>query len=373
MGPTAFINHRNVEVDKDVYLHVREYYASDHDDSSKNKKNAPVVLMLHGFPDLSLTWQYHAKRLADEGYFVVAPDLRGYGKSTIPQGGVAAFGEDRLMSDLEELRKHYCNDGSSFAMIVGHDVGGSLVWIALETFGPTPIAKSAVIVNAPHPVSFFKVLKSDPMQLLKSWYMGFMQLPLLPELLYSRKRMVQLVYEKRQHMQLTKMLQSPIAAPSNNEDETTVTIHDQMKSELEEYNSNVCNDFSHCRAMIAYYRAMAAGLYYNRKGRTTIFHRILRAIHGIRVLPSSLTAGVANGNKKDTDSGRPSNNIITVPTKVIWGQNDKYLKKSMADPPNGRIESLEGPVFLDAGHFVHWEKPVETGDMLVEFANRHNK
>jgi pimeloyl-ACP methyl ester carboxylesterase len=83
----------------------------------------PVVLC-HGFPELWYSWRHQITALADAGYRVMAPDLRGYGTSSAPKE-VTAYGSDQLTADLGGLLDHY---GYERAHFTGHDWGSMVVW-----------------------------------------------------------------------------------------------------------------------------------------------------------------------------------------------------------------------------------------------------
>ena len=83
----------------------------------------PVVLC-HGFPELWYSWRHQITALADAGYRVMAPDLRGYGASSAPKE-VTAYGSDQLTADLGGLLDHY---GYEQAHFTGHDWGAMVVW-----------------------------------------------------------------------------------------------------------------------------------------------------------------------------------------------------------------------------------------------------
>jgi pimeloyl-ACP methyl ester carboxylesterase len=83
----------------------------------------PVVLC-HGFPELWYSWRHQIGALADAGYRVMAPDLRGYGGSSAPKA-VSDYGSDQLTGDLSGLLDHYGYDKAAF---VGHDWGAMVVW-----------------------------------------------------------------------------------------------------------------------------------------------------------------------------------------------------------------------------------------------------
>jgi pimeloyl-ACP methyl ester carboxylesterase len=135
----------------------------------------PLVLLLHGFPELWYSWRHQLPALAAAGFHAVAPDLRGYNLSSKP-AGVAAYRVERLAADVEALVSHF---GAERAALVGHDWGGAIAWVT-AALHPDRVER-LVAVNAPHPVSFDRGLLS-PRQLLRSWYVFFFQLPWLPEL-----------------------------------------------------------------------------------------------------------------------------------------------------------------------------------------------
>lgn len=85
---------------------------------------APVVVLLHGFPELAHTWRHQIPALAAAGYHVLAPDQRGYGGSTVPQA-VDAYSVVELSADVVGLLDDV---GAARAAIVGHDFGAVVSW-----------------------------------------------------------------------------------------------------------------------------------------------------------------------------------------------------------------------------------------------------
>lgn len=134
----------------------------------------PLVVLLHGFPDFWFTWRHQIPRLAAAGHRVVAVDLRGYNLSDKP-AGVRAYGVDRLVADVAGLITAL---GETRAFVVGHDWGAGVAWAFAMTH-PEMVERLAIL-NGPHPQKFLMGLRS-PVQLAKSWYMFFFQLPWLPE------------------------------------------------------------------------------------------------------------------------------------------------------------------------------------------------
>jgi pimeloyl-ACP methyl ester carboxylesterase len=139
----------------------------------------PLVILLHGFPELWYAWRKQIPALAQAGYRVVAPDMRGYNLSGKPRG-ISSYGARILVEDVAHLIRA-C--GEERAHIVGHDWGGGIAWAFAMTH-PAMTTRLAVL-NSPHPERLLAALKS-PSQLLKSWYMFFFQLPWLPEAVAAR-------------------------------------------------------------------------------------------------------------------------------------------------------------------------------------------
>jgi len=136
----------------------------------------PLIVLLHGFPECWYAWRFQLPALAEAGYRVVAPDLRGYNLSDKPKG-VAAYRLGCLVGDVKELIQAL---GEDSAVVVGHDWGGVIAW-QLAMSEPQ-VVKKLIILNAPHPQRYLEALKT-PEQLLRSWYVVFFQLPWLPELM----------------------------------------------------------------------------------------------------------------------------------------------------------------------------------------------
>ena len=135
--------------------------------------SGPLVILLHGFPQCWYQWRYVMARLATR-FHVVAPDMRGYNWSGKP-GGVRAYRLEKLGGDVSALIDAL---GGGKAHVVGHDWGGGVAWY-VGAYHADRVDK-LVVMNAPHPGAFAREMKT-PGQLLRSWYVFFFQLPILPE------------------------------------------------------------------------------------------------------------------------------------------------------------------------------------------------
>lgn len=114
----------------------------------------PTVLLLHGFPDTHLVWRKQIGPLAAAGYRVLAPDLRGYGRTEAP-GGIYDYTLDKLRADVIGLLDALAIDK---VMLVGHDWGGLIGWqiaalspqrverfVAMSTGHPSAIARAGIL------------------------------------------------------------------------------------------------------------------------------------------------------------------------------------------------------------------------------------
>jgi pimeloyl-ACP methyl ester carboxylesterase len=140
----------------------------------------PLVVLLHGFPEFWYAWRRQILQLAAAGFRVFAPDLRGYNLSAKPRG-VAAYGMRAVVADVHALIQHA---GVARASVVGHDIGAGVAW-ALAMRHPAAVER-LVIVNGPHPERMLRGML-NPRQLIRSWYIFFLQLPWLPEFVASRR------------------------------------------------------------------------------------------------------------------------------------------------------------------------------------------
>ena len=134
-----------------------------------------VALLLHGFPESRFSWRHQIPLLADLGWRVIAPDLRGYGGSSRPPHK-ADYAIDHLVEDVAAL---FEGAGARRRLLIGHDWGAAIAWaFALDKRLPLD---GLVIMNVPHPTVLARVMRASWRQPLRSWYMGFFQIPGLPE------------------------------------------------------------------------------------------------------------------------------------------------------------------------------------------------
>ncbi len=163
----AQLRHADADVGGGVRLHYVE------------AGEGPLVVLLHGFPEFWYSWRHQIPALAQAGFRVVAPDMRGYDLSDKPQGW-RAYDSSLLADDIAGLIRSF---GEKDAYVVGHDWGAAVAY-AVAMDHPEVVRRLAIL-NVPHPTRMlegFRTLK----QLRKSWYMFFFQIPKLPEYLIAR-------------------------------------------------------------------------------------------------------------------------------------------------------------------------------------------
>jgi len=145
---------------------------------SEGAEDAPLIVLLHGFPEFWYSWRHQIKPLAAAGYRVVAVDQRGY-NLTDKHGPYDIF---TLSDDIAGLIRALGYQKA--AAVIGHDWGGVVTW----TFGArhADMLEKLIVCNVPHisaGIAAFSRLYLP--QIMKSWYMFFFQLPSLPERLIA--------------------------------------------------------------------------------------------------------------------------------------------------------------------------------------------
>jgi pimeloyl-ACP methyl ester carboxylesterase len=274
---------------------------------------APLVVLLHGFPECWYTWHRQLDTLADAGYRVVAPDLRGYNRSSTP-AGVPSYQMDELVADVRGLVEHR---NAAQTAVIGHDWGGLIGWeCAMRE--PEMVSQLAVL-NAPHPDLYRRRLLQSPSQLVRSSYVGALQLPWLPERLFEADgyRLVELSIEG-------------LAAA----DAFSTEDVDRFRAALERSDAP--------SGPLNYYRAIA---------RDTLSEGL-----------SSLLRGE-----------RPSPRQVDVPTLVLWGEQDPVLGSALTDGLDAVVDDLRVSRFHESSHWPHAAQPQQVADELRRFLARSSR
>ena len=257
----------------------------------------PPVLLLHGFPEFWYAWRNQIPALA-ERFTVIAPDLRGYNETDRPNWG---YETDVLVADVVGLLAAL---GHERAAVVGHDWGGALAWFTAMAH-PQRVARLAVL-NCPHPAIFGQALRTNPRQLLRSWYMGFFQLPFLPEMMLSADN----------YAAIDRIFRGAERRPGTFSDE-----------DLAEY-----------KRALSQPGALTAALNYYRAG-----WRAMERVVGDNVP------------------------IITAPTILIWGEDDLALGKELTEGTERYASDLAKHFIPNCSHWVQHEQSIRVNELLLDF------
>ena len=141
---------------------------------SAGDKGQPVLMFLHGFPEAAFVWDEllaHFAQPENGGYRCIAPNLRGFERSSAPTD-VSAYRPKHLVQDIAAL---IALEGGQIECLIAHDWGGAIAW-NLAASQPQLIKKLAII-NSPHPGTFLRELQHSPSQQASSAYMNFLIRP----------------------------------------------------------------------------------------------------------------------------------------------------------------------------------------------------
>ncbi|WP_121253608.1 alpha/beta fold hydrolase [Nocardioides ferulae] len=139
--------------------------------------DGPVVVLLHGFPERSTSWREVAPLLHARGLRTVAPDQRGYSPGARPPRR-RDYRIQHLVADVAELIGEVQRTAPGPVHLVGHDWGAVVGWMVAAQH--PALLRTWTAVSVPHPRAYGEAMLGP--QALRSTYIGFFQLPFLPEL-----------------------------------------------------------------------------------------------------------------------------------------------------------------------------------------------
>ncbi len=123
-----------------------------------------LIVFLHGFPQFWYMWREQLIEFSKD-YLVVAPDLRGYNLSSKPKE-IKQYHLKYIIEDLRALVEDYL--GRNKFILVGHDWGGAVAYPFASIY--PNLVKKLIIINAPHPNVFAKLLAENKSQQSSSQY-----------------------------------------------------------------------------------------------------------------------------------------------------------------------------------------------------------
>lgn len=272
-----------------------------------------TVLLLHGFPESSLSWMGLVDPLLADGraasWQLVIPDQRGYNNSDKPPPTAAAnYDFTRLVDDAAALATHYGGGGPVY--VLSHDWGGVVNWGLAWRF--PQLVRAQVVINAPHPSVFLRLLTSDAEQQKRSAYILQFDDPSF----------------KLNALELAASFQADVWFHGNRTEERFIEAwakHNAIACQLAWYRVNVCGG---CREF------SAATLAKTR-------------------MPANAT-------------------IDGVPTLVLWGMQDSAFDNQrnlagLAEFVVGAPLHIVTAPFANASHWVAQEQPFEVAAQALAF------
>jgi pimeloyl-ACP methyl ester carboxylesterase len=279
-------------------------------------RDAPVLIFLHGFPDSHRTWRHQIAHLSGH-YRCIAPDQRGYRGSSKP-AGVENYTPDKLIGDVFQLADAL---GVGPFTVVGHDWGGAIAWGVAIMGQLNGRVTRAVVMNAPHPVIFPKLLYTNRQQRQASQYFRVFRDPASDEL----------VAQFGLGGVLLKAFGEVPENPKMDPAERAALMEDYANREAS-------------IAMLNWYRASP-----------------------MEVLDMDAPYALPAGWQP------PALPKLTIPTLVVWAMEDMALPAANLDGLDEVIENLTLVQVPGCGHFVQWEAPEQVNAALDAFLHRTDR
>ena len=276
----------------------------------------PVLLFLHGFPEGAWVWDpllLHFAKPENGGYRCVAPNLRGYERSSAPED-VKAYRAKYLVQDVMALIALE-SVGQGLAALVAHDWGGAVAW-SLANQHPEAL-QQLVVINSPHPGPFLKALQTHPEQQAASAYMLFLVQPNAASALAAND-FERLFGFLTGHDPLLTSLSAPAATAT---EPLPAWLTPEVKAQYRE----------------VWRHGLQGGLNYYRA--------------------SPLRPASANDPGAQAVQMAPEALRIDVPTLVLWAQNDVALLPCLTEGLEDHIASLRLVPIQGASHWVVHEQP----------------
>ncbi|OWV34541.1 epoxide hydrolase [Pacificimonas flava] len=271
-----------------------------------------LAVLLHGFPELNVSWRHQIPMLAERGWRVWAPNMRGYGASSKPKG-VDAYSIDILREDIGKLFDAARAEApAGETLLMAHDWGGAVAW-AYAIGKVRPLDRLAVC-NMPHPATFGRALKLSSKQKRRSWYMGMFQIPRLPELMMTAGNA----------RAVRRAFRGMAAHPEN------------FPDELLDIYAEAAQRPGAMTAMINYYRAAARMAGRRESG-----------------------AGILS------EGGQ-----VDIPTLLVWGTGDTALGLETLDGIDQFVPNLERKFLPGISHWVQQDAPEEVNRIVADWLDR---
>jgi epoxide hydrolase 4 len=266
----------------------------------------PLMLMLHGFPEFWAAWE-SVLPLVSTHFHAVAPDMRGYNLSSMPEG-VSAYRAKHLVEDIKLLVEAL---GYRECVLVAHDWGGAVAWNAAVAL--PAMVKKLVIINSPHPETFRRGLAEDPVQQKASAYMNWLRAE------GSEARLAENNFAKMKQF---------LTGTGQNVSWFTPQVEAQYQA---------------CWA-----RGLTGAVNYYRASPLFPPTETEEGARGVTFAPAFVT--------------------VLMPTLVIWGMADTALPASLLDGLGRYVPQMQLEQVPGATHWIAHEQPARVAQLILQFA-----
>ena len=267
------------------------------------------ILFLHGFPQFWFLWRRQLADLGDD-HAVFAPDMRGYNLSCKPEDP-EAYRMRHLLADVKELIEQL--DVAPLTL-VGHDWGGIVSWAFALKY--PEMLERLVIIDAPPPFTWNRDLRESPKQRSAVNYMIELSKP-APE--------PEEMLEANDFSMIDDIMRRIGGRAAQLSDEELAAYH----------------------AAWGQPGALRGGLNYYRAAR--------------------MGEQVAGRGVPEEYASKITSQSVSVPTLVIWGENDAALLPSLTRGLSEWVPRVRVEIIPGAGHWVPYERPDEVNALIREF------
>jgi pimeloyl-ACP methyl ester carboxylesterase len=293
------------------------------------KDGLPVVLC-HGFPELAYSWRHQLPALAAAGYRAIAPDQRGYGRTSRPEA-IEDYGMPHLTGDLVGLLDAL---GLEKAVFAGHDWGGIVVW-QMPVYHPDRVA-GVIGVNTP-----FLHFPMDPIAALRAMrgennYVVFFQKPGVADEILARDVGKTFRFFMRKNLVTAKEFENAPQQAKNFE-----LVHAIEQDETAMRGEQLLTDDEMKLFVDTYQRTGFTG-----------------GINWYRNL------------SRNYELGKSMEQIVRVPGLMIMAEDDVVLPPSMTEGMERFVPDLEKVLIHRCGHWTQQEHPQETSAAMIDWLKR---
>jgi len=293
------------------------------------KDGFPVVLC-HGFPELAYSWRHQLPALAKAGYRAIAPDQRGYGRTSRPDP-VTDYDMAHLTGDLTGLLDAL---GLKKAVFAGHDWGGIVVW-QMPVYHPDRVA-GVIGVNTP-----FLHFPMDPIDALRAMrgdnnYVVYFQKPGLADAALAKDVGKTFRFFMRKNVATAKEFEHAPQQAKNFE-----LVHALEQDETGFRGEPLLTD-AEMKVFVDTYK---------RTGFTG-------GINWYRNL------------SRNYELGKSMEQIVRVPGLMIMAEDDVVLPPSMTEGMERFVPDLEKVLIRNCGHWTQQEHPQETSNAMIDWLKR---